>query len=115
MPQATYNDPRPWIIHRNRYGWPTWYQRWLEAWWIITGRWSLHAAWQIGKDQGGRDEYTRIMVNGGDLIPVIDAAATATAELFGGNLSHTAQARIRRATFIARKLGEAAHADETGK
>jgi hypothetical protein len=58
-------DPRKWTIHRNRRGWPCWYQRWLEAWWIVTGRWSLHQAWQDGLDLGARREYQRTVINGG--------------------------------------------------
>ena len=42
------DDPRNFKIHRNRRGWPRWYQRYLEAWWIIRGTWSLHRAWQDG-------------------------------------------------------------------
>lgn len=63
MPQYVEPDPRKWTIHRNRRGWPRWYQRWLEAWWIITGKWSLHRAWQDGKDLGGRMEYERLITN----------------------------------------------------
>ena len=59
------NDPRPWTIHRNRRGWPTWYQRWLEAYWIVTGSWSLHRAWQCGHDHGTAMEYKRTVVMGG--------------------------------------------------
>lgn len=58
-------DPRKFKIYRNRRGWPCWYQRWLEAWWIVTGSWSLHRAWQDGKDYGTRMEYQRTVVNGG--------------------------------------------------
>jgi hypothetical protein len=63
-------DQRPWTIHRNRRGWPRWYQRWVEAWWVVTGKWSLHRAWQAGKDLGAREEYQRVVVNGGDLGPI---------------------------------------------
>lgn len=58
-------DPRKWTIHRNRKGSPRWYQRWLEAWWILRGEWSLHKAWQQGKDYGAACEYRRTVVNGG--------------------------------------------------
>jgi hypothetical protein len=44
---------------------PVWWHRWLEAWWIVSGKWSLHRAWQHGKDQGHVDEYTRTVVMGG--------------------------------------------------
>lgn len=58
-------NPRPFHIYRNKRGWPRWYQRYLEAWWIITGRWSLHRAWQAGIDLGVAMEYRRIVVMGG--------------------------------------------------
>ena len=43
-------------------GYPVWWHRWLEAWWIITGKWSLHRAWQAGKDRGHLDEMMRTAV-----------------------------------------------------
>ena len=55
------DDPRKWTIHRNQRGWPRWYQRWLEVWWIVIGKWSLHRAWQDGKDYGAQMEYQRII------------------------------------------------------
>lgn len=67
MSQANCADPRPFKIHRNRSGWIRWYQRWLEAWWAITGQWSLHRAWQAGTEYGRRQEYQRVVMNGGDL------------------------------------------------
>lgn len=63
--QFSETDPRKWKIHRNRRGTPRWYQRWLEAWWIVTGRWSLHRAWQDGLDHGAKMEYRRTVINGG--------------------------------------------------
>lgn len=91
-------DARPYRLHRNRYGSPRWYQRWLEAWWILTGKWSLHRAWQAGKDQGGVDEWRRIIINGGDLIPIMDAAIIATrAATPNGSLPDEATlSRLRR-------------------
>ncbi len=44
---------------------PVWWHRWLEAWWIVTGKWSLHRAWQHGMDQGHADEFHRTVVMGG--------------------------------------------------
>ncbi len=44
---------------------PVWWHRWLEAWWIITGKWSLHRAWQHGKDAGNVEAYERTVVMGG--------------------------------------------------
>lgn len=64
-PDYLTNDPRPWKIHRRERGRICWYQRWLEAWWIVTGRWSLHRAWQHGLDHGVRMEYHRTVVRGG--------------------------------------------------
>lgn len=78
MTQAAYDDPRPFKIHRDRRGSPAWFQRPLEAWWILTGRWSLHRAWQAGKDKGGIDEWRRIIVNGGDLHPIMRASVEVT-------------------------------------
>lgn len=69
--QATTEDPRPFVIRRNRMGWPRWYQRWLEAWWIVTGQWSLSRAWQEGTSYGAREEYKRVVKNGGDLMPIM--------------------------------------------
>lgn len=65
MPQVSDPDPRPFKIYRDRRGWPRWYQPWLEAWWIVTGRMSLHRAWQAGMDYGTAQEYRRTVVMGG--------------------------------------------------
>lgn len=62
--QLSEPDPRRFRIHRNKRGWPRWYQRWLEAWWIMTGKWSLHRAWQDGLDHGTDMEYRRLITNG---------------------------------------------------
>lgn len=58
-------DPRQFKIYRNHKGWPRWYQRYLEAWWAITGEWSLHKAWQQGMEYGTQMEYERTVINGG--------------------------------------------------
>ena len=58
-------DPCPFKIHRNRRGWPRWYQPILEAWWVLIGRWSLHRAWQAGIHHGTEMEYRRTVINGG--------------------------------------------------
>ncbi len=80
-------DPRPWTIHRRKNGAPRWYQRWVEAWLVLSGRCSLHRAWQAGHDYGSRQEYRRIMVYGGDLGPIMDATIIATrARISGGSL-----------------------------
>lgn len=66
-------DPnrRPYKLYRNKKGWPAWYQRWIEAWWCITGKYTFHIIWQRGLDEGSLEEYRRIVINGGDgkLIP----------------------------------------------
>lgn len=67
MTQGFTPDPRPWPIYRNRRGWPRWYQRWIEAFWIVTGKWSLHRAWQHGHDHGTTWEFDRIIRNMGDI------------------------------------------------
>jgi len=54
--------PQPFKIYRDRRGWPRWWQRYVEAWWIVTGRWSLHRAWQAGHDHGTAMEYQRTVV-----------------------------------------------------
>ena len=38
-----------------------------EVWWVITGRWSLHRAWQSGHDHGTQSEYRRIITNKGEI------------------------------------------------
>ena len=58
-------DPRPFRIYRDKRGWPRWYQRFAEAWWIITRQHSLHTAWQAGYNHGTNQEYRRTVINGG--------------------------------------------------
>lgn len=91
-------DARPYRLHRNWYGSPRWYQRWLEAWWILTGEWSLHRAWQSGQNLGRLQEYRRVVVNDGDLIPIMNAAIIATrAATPNGSLPDEATlSRLRR-------------------
>lgn len=48
-----------WRMKISPRGYPVWWHRWLEAWWIVTGKWSLHRAWQAGKDRGHLDEMMR--------------------------------------------------------
>lgn len=78
MTQATYESPFPWKIHRNKRGWPRWWQRWYEAWLVLTGRYTFWHAWHEGKHRGSMDEYRRVIINGGDTVPMIDAAIYAT-------------------------------------
>ncbi|MDE3038721.1 MAG: hypothetical protein KGJ21_09780 [Pseudomonadota bacterium] len=68
------SDPqRPWMFTSS------WFlQRAYDTWAVLTGEWSLHKAWQRGKDLGAQDEFHRIIRNGGDLIPVLNAAIQAT-------------------------------------
>ncbi len=54
-----------WWMRIDARGRPVWWHRWLEAWWIITGKWSLHRAWQYGNDKGHVDEYHRTVIMGG--------------------------------------------------
>lgn len=58
---------QPFKIYRDKQGWPMWYQKYVEAYWIITGKWSLHKAWQRGLDQGRIEEYIRIIVRKGEI------------------------------------------------
>lgn len=51
-------------IYRDRSGTPRWFQRFVEAWWIVTGRWSLHRAWQNGLDYGSMQEWRRMRAGG---------------------------------------------------
>jgi hypothetical protein len=39
-------------------------QRLLEAWWVLTGRWTLHRAWQAGHDHGTSMEQQRQLRGG---------------------------------------------------
>lgn len=73
MTQAFY-EGFPWTIHRNHGGWPRWWQRGYEAWLVVTGRYTFWHAWHDGKHRGSADEYQRIIGNGGDLRPILDAA-----------------------------------------
>jgi hypothetical protein len=68
-------------------GWPIWkvwstweisrWQRFREAWWALTGKWTLHKAWQAGHNQGARAEYYRVVINQGDLVPYVRVATAA--------------------------------------
>lgn len=49
---------------------------------IITGRCSLHRAWQAGHDHGTQSEYQRIIINGGDLVPYVTALREARGALW---------------------------------
>jgi hypothetical protein len=55
------NEPHPLGFHiwRNGGGWPSIRQNVREAWWCLTGKWSLHRAWQKGYDQHIMDESAR--------------------------------------------------------
>jgi len=49
---------------------------------IVTGKLTLHRAWQAGHDTGTQAEYRRIVVNGGDLVPYIKALHEARGALW---------------------------------
>lgn len=74
MSQATFESPYPWKIHRDGLGRVRWWQRWYEAWLVLTGSYTFWHAWDHGRHRGGMDEYQRVVVNGGDLVPLIEAA-----------------------------------------
>lgn len=74
MSQMQQASPFQWHIHRGAFGKPKWWQRWYEAWLVVTGRYTFWHAYDHGKHQGQIEEYRRIVVNGGDLVPVLDAA-----------------------------------------
>jgi hypothetical protein len=56
-------DNRDWTIFRGKNGNPKWFQRPYEAWLILSGRHSLHRAWQLGLDIGTAMEYRRLITN----------------------------------------------------
>lgn len=97
MTQAFY-EGFPWKIHRNRTGWPRWWQRGYEAWLVITGQYTFWHAWHDGKHLGARQEYERIIVNGGDLMLVIDSAIYATTShvMDGSEPTHPLMSGFRR-------------------
>lgn len=64
--QGRQSSPLPWRIHRNPRNWNVrWYQRWIEAWWAVTGRYTLWHAYHDGKHEGMMAEYHRTVVMGG--------------------------------------------------
>jgi hypothetical protein len=87
------SDPqRPWLFTSNRF-----VQRAYETWAVLTGEYSLHAAWQRGLDQGSRNEFNRIFQNGGDLIPVLNAAIQETwKEALDGQIGENKLVEIRK-------------------
>jgi hypothetical protein len=50
------NHPGGW---RSIYPYDSIKRRLIEAWWIVSGQWSLHRAWQRGYDQHAQDESLR--------------------------------------------------------
>jgi hypothetical protein len=67
-------------------GWPRKHSRLRAAWWALTGRWTLGHAYDAGRNDGCMAEYNRIIRNGGDLTPVLDAAIYATcSEVLNGS------------------------------
>jgi hypothetical protein len=49
---------------------------------IATGRITLHVAWQEGSTTGSMNEYRRIMINGGELVPYVKALREARGALW---------------------------------
>jgi hypothetical protein len=41
---------------RRVYNYDSIWRRILEAWWVLSGKHSLHAAWQSGYDYNGREK-----------------------------------------------------------
>lgn len=70
-----------------------------DIWLIITGRCSLHRAYQQGCTDGSMTEYKRVVINGGDLCPilreVVDAACGPTAEHIRSKVIADAWTNIR--------------------
>jgi hypothetical protein len=97
---------RPWMFTTNRF-----LQRAYDTWAVLTGEWSLHRAWQRGKDKGGLDEYNRIMRNGGDLIPVLNAAIQETwKEALDGQIGEAKLADIRKRAWERYKTDNSLYA-----
>lgn len=110
MSQVESTNPFPWKVHRNWRGWPCWWQRGYEAWLVITGRYTFWHAWHDGKHRGSSDEYNRVIVNGGDLGPVIDAAIYATTShvLNGSEPAHPLMSGFRRRAWLRYEADRAA-------
>lgn len=96
--------PHPLGFHiwRRRNGAVLFAQRVREAWWILTGKWSLHRAWQRGFDGGTQSEYRRSITN---------LAAVADLKAMGFEVKWRGDAQDQRAAFdqqspIASQLGE---------
>lgn len=51
-------------IKRGINGWPLFSHQVREAWWILTGKWSLHRAWQKGYDDHASAEFGRQIATG---------------------------------------------------
>lgn len=85
--------PGGWPVFFTRIGVlrPRWYQGIIEAWLILSGRWTLHRAWQAGFDAGTRAEYERVVENWGDLGPLFGMVIDATA---GRELSTAEKTKI---------------------
>lgn len=92
----------PWKIYRNRSGSPHWWQPLYEAWLVISGRYTFWHAWHDGKHRGAMDEYHRVVINGGDLVPVVDAAiySTCAAVMSGQEPTAEKMQELRRAARL---------------
>lgn len=59
--QARPLHPLGFHVWRDRRGWPIFAQRLREACWILTGKWSLHRAWQSGYDRRSGEAMGEIL------------------------------------------------------
>lgn len=53
----------PYIVYRDASGRPKWFMPLYECFLVLTGRLTLHKAWQAGLDEGSAREYIRLIVN----------------------------------------------------
>ena len=100
--QQAFYSGFPWTIHRNKSGWPRWWQRFYEAWLVVTGKYSFWHAWDHGQHVGAMNEYRRIVIHGGDLGPLLNAAVEA---LCPGDMSEAKQREKRRAIWMRYESG----------
>lgn len=104
--QQTAGSIFPWTIHRTRRGWPAWWQRFYEAGLILSGRYTFWHAWHDGKHDGSRDEYQRIVCNGGDLTPVLDATIRAVCTDLNVTVTTAEKmGELRRAAWVRYRAG----------
>jgi len=98
--------PGGWTVYFTRLGVlrPRWYQPLYEAWLVLTGRESLHRAWQSGMDFGTAKEYERIIENWGDLGPILNRTINVTRTSVVNNLTNNEiLAQVARQIYEERK------------